>query len=205
MFTLQKRNDLYNYQQFLPSLLWNNNIREHTSSYIGFTHLDYYIPLYRYSNENRSLIAAFKSFINYSYIPSRTNGYRGLKMDWNNDLAKARAKTNYIEIKIDTLIVKSFEKFINECISQKINLTLTYTPEYIEGQQFVENRKEIIDKYQYFANKYNLQFLDYSANEICMQRDLFYNASHLNKKGAEIFTKKLIKDVKFEKQNLLLN
>jgi len=202
IFTLQKRIDLYNYTQFLPFMLWNDDIKQYTSSYIGFKTYDYYFPLIRYNHQIGSLKAALKSFINLKPNFKRIKGYKGMERNWNNDLEKAKSKVDYYEIKIDSSSVMLFEKFINECKSNGIELTLIYSPEYIEGQNYVSNRKEIISKYQYFAQKYNLQFIDYSNDKLCMQRQFFYNAQHLNKKGAEIFTYKLIEDIKARTHNI---
>lgn len=201
IFTLQKRIDLYNYQQFLPFMLCNDDIKKYTSSYVGFTTYDYSLPLIRYVHQSGSLIAAFKSFIGYKTNFERIKGYMGMERDWNNDLDKAKSKVDYYEIKIDSATVMLFEQFINECNSNGIKLTLVYSPEYVEGQNYVSNRKEIISKYQYFANKYNLQFIDYSHSKLSMQKQFFYNSQHLNKKGAEIFTNELIGDLKARTHN----
>jgi hypothetical protein len=55
MFSLQKRNDLFQLDQFLPYMLWNSNIQEYTSSYIGYNKFDYYLPLIRYSGKYKAL------------------------------------------------------------------------------------------------------------------------------------------------------
>lgn len=70
-----------------------------------------------------------------------------------------------------------------------------FTPEYIEGQAFVAGRDEIITLYEEIAKKRDILFLNYSDDQICKQKKYFYNASHLNKNGAELFTNKLIKDL----------
>ncbi|MFZ4464325.1 MAG: hypothetical protein ACOYN5_10785 [Bacteroidales bacterium] len=201
IFTLQKRCDLYNYQQFLPFLLLNNDIYQYTSSYIGFSTFDYYIPLCRYFLESGALKAAFRSMIDCKIVPSRIRGYMGMEKNWTNDLDRAKSKVDYYEVKLDSSTVNLFEKFINECSNNNIKITLVFSPEYIEGQFFVKNRKEIISKYQHFANKYSLQFIDYSKDTMCMQKQFFYNSEHLNKKGSEIFTNKLIKDIRVHHGN----
>lgn len=88
-----------------------------------------------------------------------------------------------------------FDTFLQECKNNNIKVTLVYTPEHIEGQNFISNRKEVIDLYKNFAEKYNLRFLDYSADSICLKKMYFYNTTHLNKKGSELFTKKLAQDL----------
>ncbi len=201
IFTLQKRTELYNYQQFLPFLLWNKDINQYTSSYTGFSTYDYNIPLIRYSHELEALIAALESFTNYHNTNLRIKGYMGTEKKWNNDLDNAKSKVDAYEIKLDSASVNLFEQFINECHDERINLILVYSPEFIDGQSFVKNRQEIISKYEYFARKYNLLFLDYSKDELSMQKQYFYNAEHLNKNGSEIFTNKLIKDIKAQMHN----
>lgn len=197
MFTLVKRDDLYQPDQFLPYMLWNKNITIYTKSYLGYNPLDYYIPILRYAGK----FDAIKSGIKYGIVEKpikhyRYKGYKGMERIWNSDLDKAKENIKSLHINIDQKSLKLFEQFIKECISTNIELILVYTPEYIEGQNFVTNRKEVIDIYTTFSKKYNILFLDYSKNSICNDRDLFYNSSHLNKLGSEIFSKELAKDLK---------
>ncbi|MDD5185877.1 MAG: hypothetical protein PHS84_11510, partial [Paludibacter sp.] len=42
----------------------------------------------------------------------------------------------------------------------------------------------------------NVEFLDYSLDPVFNDKNYFYNASHLNKKGAEMFTLKLANKLK---------
>lgn len=45
--SLQKRKDLYLYEQFLPYMLWNKNVTTFTKSYKGFNYLDSSITICR--------------------------------------------------------------------------------------------------------------------------------------------------------------
>lgn len=196
MFTLVKRDDLYQPDQFLPYMLWNKNITNYTKSYLGYSTLDYYIPLLRFAGK----FGAIKSGIKYGIVEKpikhyRDKGYKGMDRIWNSDLDEAKENIKSLNINIDQKSLKLFEQFIKECISTNTMLILVYTPEYIEGQNFVSNRKEVIDIYANLAKKYNILFLDYSGDNMCKNKNLFYNSSHLNKEGAEIFSKKLAKDL----------
>ncbi|MES3017972.1 MAG: hypothetical protein V4721_09345 [Bacteroidota bacterium] len=196
IFSLQNNTGLYNFQQFLPFLLWNKNIYQYTSSYKGFTFYDYNVPMLRYLYNTSALLAALKSFTNVRNTSVRNKGYMGMEYTWNLDLDNAKAQFNAYEVKFDPALTRLLDQFIQECNASNIKLILLYTPEYIEGQAFVKNRAEMILKYKQLAEKYKLQFLDYSGDELSMQKDFFYNAQHLNKKGSEIFTNKLVKDLK---------
>jgi len=202
IFTLQKKTDLYNHQQFLPFMLWNESIKDYTSSYTGFSTYDFNIPLYRYKGSLNTIKTVIYTLIRREPEIKRIKGYSAVVGNWNNDFYNAKSKNDFYEIKIDSATVNLFEKFINECKNNDIELSLVFSPEFIEGQHYVRNRKELISKYQNLANKYNLQFLDYSNSEICFQKQYYYNAQHLNKNGSELFTKLLIKDLKVnEKMN----
>lgn len=197
MFSLQKRNDLFQLDQFLPYMLWNSNIQEYTSSYIGYNKFDYYLPLIRYSGKYKALtlikenIAKDKATNTY-----RQNGFLGMDREWNADLEKAKKERKSHKINTDSNSIVLFEKFINECKANNIELILVYTPEYIDGQKFVANRDDIIQIYRNFSIKYSIEFYDYSDDSLCLNKKYFYNASHLNSTGASIFSKKLANDLK---------
>jgi len=99
------------------------------------------------------------------------------------------------EAKLDPKLVDLFDTFLVECKEKEIEVILVYTPEYLEGQSFVKNRTEIITLFENFSEIHKVPFLDYSGNEICTKKEYFYNASHLNKTGAELFTNILINDL----------
>ena len=54
----------------------------------------------------------------------------------------------------------------------------------------------MFDTYQSFADKYDFPVLNYTYDSLSYDTDYFYNATHLNKKGAEIFTSQLAMDLR---------
>ena len=197
IFTLQKRKDLYEFEQFLPIMLWNKNIEKFTSQFTGFKKLDYYIPLIRYAGQKSALNESFEIFTNQKRKEKyRVKGYRGMDKKWNNDFDKAKEKNKAYKIKVESYSLKLLEQFIEECKKNNIELILIYPPEYIEGQKFVINRSEAINLFKQLSSKYVIPFYDYSKNKISFARNNFYNASHLNKLGSEQFTNILAKDLK---------
>lgn len=146
--TLVKREDLYNYEQFLP-FIYKKDIRKYTKSYKGFSALDYFLPLYRYRNKTEEIRKVIKSNLKSDGItPYRIDGYRGMNRIWNNDLKKAKSKIEKYSVEFDASTKQLFETFIKECNVLDIKLVLVYTPEYIEGQRFITNRKDIVSNYK---------------------------------------------------------
>lgn len=200
IWSLQKSRELYNSEQFLPYMLFNRDIIDYTSSYEGFTSSDYYFPLIRYIGNRNAIVQSIESSIFFPPTkPKRKKGYEGFEGNWNNDLLNAKKEKGHYVAKLDTDLIELFNNFLLECNKNGIKVILVYTPEYIEGQLFVKNRKEIITLFDNFSQRYKILFLDYSNDEICTKKDYFYNASHLNKSGAERFTNILINDLKREK------
>lgn len=199
IFSLGKRKDLYQLNQFLPYMLWNKNMRDFTHSYIGFNAYDYYIPLIRYFGKYEARNIALKHIgnnRNRNLAKFRYHGYKGVDKEWNTDFEKAKATIKEYNEVLDGNTIILLENFIKECKQKNINVILVYSPEYIDGQKFVTNRVDIINVYKSLANKYNLEFLDYSNSDLSYNKELFYNASHMNSRGADLFTNTLIMDLK---------
>jgi hypothetical protein len=195
--TLDKRKNLYNLEQFLPYMLFNNSIRCYTKSYQGYSFFDYYIPLLRYLG-NKSVISPIvkNSILQIDAPPVRIKGFQGVEKEWGDDFEKAKAQMKYYEVKLDTPSINLFEKFLIECKERQINIIFVLTPMYTEAQPFIKNTKEVMSIFENFAVKYSIPFLDYYNDEICKNKEYFYNAMHLNKSGASIFTEKLAGDLK---------
>lgn len=200
MFSLEKRKDLYNLEQFLPYMLWNKEIKLATSNYEGFTSIDYEIPLIRYYGRTKAIETAFRFFSGHLSNPvCRVRGYQARDESWNSDFDKAKLTMKEQEIKPDKSIITLFERFINECKQQNIELIFVNAPEYIQGQKFIKNRSQILAIYTKFSKQYHIPFYDYSNDAISYQKKYFYNSIHMNKMGAELFTAKLIDTLKQSK------
>ncbi|WP_212006668.1 hypothetical protein [Chitinophaga sp. HK235] len=189
-FTLQKRPDLYQLTQFMPYMLWNENIYRYTSSYEGFSKTDYFIPLMRYAGRTETMDMIAGSLRN-DIPPYRQKGFRGMDMEWNDDFVNAKRNNGQYKIRFDTASIALFENFIKECSRNHIELVLFYAPEHIDGQRFIANRNELLKLYNQFSRKYNIPFFDFSNDELCFNKKYFYNTMHLNNKGADLFTARL--------------
>jgi hypothetical protein len=181
--------DLYGHEQFLPYMLWNSNIYDHTKSFHGFSWYDYHTPLSRYAQKGSSMALQ-------SMRAKRNNGYLGVDVNWNSGVEKRLAEMGSYTIKYDYEILTIYDRFLSECQEKNIQVILVYTPEHITAQSFVTNRDEGIAFIREFAQKYNLHFLDYSSDPLCYDKQYFYNATHLNKKGSELFSRQLAQDLR---------
>lgn len=198
-FTLQKLKDLYNYPQFLPYMLFDSEFYKYTSSYNGFGFFDYFVPLLRYYGEHDATQKAIDLIFSDPPPSFRHKGYMGMERVWDAGLLNALKQSQSIEFNLDQDSIALLEQFVTECRNNDIELILVYTPEYREGQKIIKNRNDIINIFREIAQKNNIPFLDYSDSPLCENTEYFYNATHLNKKGAELFTEQLIHDLKKSK------
>jgi len=195
IFTLQKRDDLYNMSQFLPYMLWNNDLFKSISTYKGYASVDCFIPLVRFRHTSSSIKSLSKND-----SPLRNKGFKGFWRKWGPHFDNAMKLNDDYTVTLDSASLNLYEQFLEECRSSNIEVIMVYTPEFIDGQKFISNRKEVIDLYNELANKYGLLFLDYSDNYLCYDKQYFYNATHLNGNGADIFTKILAQNIKAYKK-----
>jgi lysophospholipase L1-like esterase len=60
----------------------------------------------------------------------------------------------------------------------------------------ISNPDLMYETYRNLADRHGIPILDYTDMWICHDTTYFYNAMHLNKAGAEIYTDSLANDVK---------
>jgi hypothetical protein len=197
VFTLQKQKELFNPDQILPYMLKIDDIKKTTLNYEGYKSIDYEIPLIRYYGKFHAIKTAISMYLAPRNNPiGRIKGYEGQNLHWNSDFEKAKSVMKSYKSLIDRSLVRLFEKYIQHCKMNKIKLIFVYTPEYIEGQHFIENRQQVIAVYQQLSEKYTIPFYDFSNDKISFNINFFYNATHLNKTGSEKLTKQLIDTIR---------
>lgn len=197
--TLQEGN-FFNSKQILPYMLWDADFFNFTSEYKSYSFLDYKLPLIRYYAKTDAIKTAFKMSLEVEDKDlQRIKGYQGQDRTWNTDFEEAKKKMKSYEIKINNDLKQEFDTYLKECKEKNIEVLMVYSPIYIEGQEFIKNKEYTLNIYEEFAGKYNFQFFDFSNDSICYDKKYFYNTRHLNKQGAELFTKKLTTLIK--KQN----
>lgn len=195
IFSLQKRKDLYNYEQFLPYLFWENNrdIKPNLLTYEGLKSPDFYLPFYRYRGKANLI---FYSFLHMNKLHKNPKGFFPNNKNWNSDFEKAKHELLSYKIEIDSVSKNKFIQFLDKTTSQNIKLILVYPPEYYELGNIIKNRNKMIEFYKKEAVKRKLLFLDYSKDSLCYHTQYFYNATHLNSKGSKIFSEKLALQIK---------
>ncbi len=204
--SLTQRRNLHLINQFLP-YLWDDDIKKLTRNYEGFSFADYWVPAYRYLTMRKKkpiLIGILEYFHLKHYINNSYKGFHYNDVPWDGRFDKfEEANPNGVRYEAEEASINLLESFLKECRDNNIFIILAYSPEYIQGQRLENNRGEILSIYDVLADKYGFPFLDYSQDRISYEKQYFYNSTHLNKRGAELFSLKLAADIDsvFSSQN----
>lgn len=196
-FSFDKRDDLFNKYQFIPyfnDTIITNKLKE----YKGFSWEHFNIPFYQYSGSQEICLAGLVEFMGIkSFKSDKYKGFRAENKNWesNFDLEKTEnPKGKYASVNRE--VVDELDNFLSEVKSEGIEIVMVYAPEYIEFQKYVINRDQIIDLYEHLARKNDIEFIDYSDHQICLDKQYFYDPVHMNLKGSNIFTKDLMNHLK---------
>ncbi len=191
---LAENYELYAYQQFLPYLS-DPDIKEMTEKYKGkFGFGEYYFPMFKYNNQGALVVEGLKSFAGRGGKGPKYKGYEGQPKPWDAAFATTTASSAgmspYDQV-VDSLSLAKFNEFMALCSRENIKVILVFPPVYSEYIPVFKNRVEILHLFESTAAKYNFPMLNFLDDELCADKHMFYNSQHLNKTGAEIFSRKL--------------
>ena len=192
-FTLTKRANLFNKHQFLPYIK-DSIIQNKTSEYEGFSWSDYNIPFFCYFGSKEITFAGLAEFTNLKKFKSnKYNGFGSNDKSWEPGFDKEKKQNPAGKRMIGRMdVFKELNSFIEAGKEENIELILIYPPDYVEFQSYITNRDSIMSAYNYLANRNDITFIDFSSDtSLCGNKDYFYNPTHLNTRGSEIFSKKV--------------
>lgn len=116
-------------------------------------------------------------------------GYVPLTRVWNHPIQPFRAPYGN---EIDSLKVKYYEYFIQDCIKSGVKLYIVCSPKFYT-LDYVDQSKQIGKE---IAQKYKIRFFDYSEDSLFMNNGKYFSdIHHLNNDGAKVFSKILVDEI----------
>lgn len=190
--TLQMSNG-YEREQYLPYLN-KDDLYEQTSKNEGFTWADRWLPLVRYAGYRNVIMEGLGLPAKMARPGNIYKGYIAVDAPWEG---QAFRQIDTLGFDCDPEAVDIFDRYLLQCYDEGIRVVLVYAPIYIGVTRKMGSAvQEMFDLYQSFANQYGCDILNYTYDSICFDTLNFYNASHLNCRGAEQFSIKLANDLK---------
>jgi len=181
----------YEREQFLPYISCDTLYQQLRESE-GFDWSDRYLPLVRYAG----YLQVIKEGLG---LPNKLNqyplykGYFGRDAYWDGSVFDTIDKIDYC---YNPEALKICEQYLARCQQENIRVVLVFAPIYIGVTEKTNHPEELFAKYEELAQQYDCKLLNYTYDSISYDTTYFYNASHMNKKGAELFSTHLSRDLK---------
>lgn len=158
--------------------------------------LYYLIPGIRYS-EKRFLIyqTMLLGIKNKQLETTRYHGFISSDARWDDTQLKKILQSGARTVVIDSSELKSFCASLKSLQERNVQLMLYYAPEQKSSFPMYKNRLEILALYQQIAEQLNIPFINYAQGDIITDKEYFYNAYHLNRTGADMFSNMILTDI----------
>lgn len=178
----------YEREQFFPMMI-DPYLRKEICQVEPFSFPELYIPIYRYTTYKGLYLVLKEASYNGMSI---YKGYQGQESLWNGE---AYNDMEIFHFQPDERALEMFNDFLRERQSEGIQIIFCYAPIYSGLTEKVDNMEEVYNIYETLSQRFQIPIIDYNYDKMCSDTTLFYNATHLNKKGAEIFSVKLAHDL----------
>lgn len=188
--TLQCSNG-YEREQYTPYLNKDDLFNQIEESE-GFTWADRWLPLVRYAGYHEVIKEGF-GIKNELSRPVMYKGWVGHDKEWDGSVFDAIKK---VPFEINPKAAELFDEYLAQCRKENVQVIMVFAPIYIGVTEKMDSVQAMFDIYQAYADKYHYPILDYTYDSLSYDTDFFYNATHLNRDGAELFTVKLAEDLK---------
>lgn len=180
-------------EQYFPYFA-NPFVRKLIKDQEYFSKGELYVPMYRYAGVLDVVRNAFGE--DDSDLGKKECWYKGyywgMPSEWDGS---ELAKIDTIRFNPNQEVVDRFDSFLSDLKKDDINVIFVTSPLYIEAAKKIVNLSEFYDFRSHFSEKYDIPVLDYLCDSLFYDTAYFYNATHLNKTGAELFTTKLCHDL----------
>ena len=192
--TLDHKTDPYLREQYFPFIL-DDTLMSMVADDNEISWFYRKIPLIRYFGYHDEISDGTAAFFGKRIFSQSGmyKGYRGNEWKWDGENLRNLKNIKYSK---NPIVKKLFEDYLVKCKQEGIEVILVSAPIYYKGVEKIIGFEEGSLMYVNFADKYALKLLDYTKDSICYDSSYFCNATHLNKKGSELFSLKLAKDLK---------
>lgn len=179
-------------EQFYPYFFYDRELITKLDEYEYFSFMEKYFPCYRYLGQEDVIIESLFNDNRQHTFTSLNKGYAGSDKTWDGS---SLANTDSVVCLYESDAIDLFIEFINEVQRDGTQIIFVYAPIYYEVREKMTNEKCMLEMYNTIARRFDIPILDYNDIPMCYDTTYFYNGTHLNKIGAELFTTKLAFDL----------
>ena len=180
LFTLQSRSG-YGREQYFPYFFKDRQLVKDMDQYEHFSIFEKYLPYYRYIGADRHPIT------DHLY-----KGYQGMDWTWSG---KKYMEQDTIHMDAELEMIQLLNDYLAEQTELGTQVLLVYSPMYHGVVDKCPDMDKMYKTFGSIAAKYDIPVLNYIEKPFCYDTTYFYNAMHLNRLGAELFTTQLANDI----------
>lgn len=171
----------YEREQFFPYFFYDRDLMRQADEYEHFTFAEKYIPYYRYMG------------LDMLHLDDGLyKGYCGQEKVWDGTMF---SQMDTVQVSSDADMLRLFDAFLTEQARLGTQVVLVYSPIYHGVIDKCPDIDRMYTMYDTLAAKHHLTILNYMEMPLCTDTTYFYNATHLNRQGADIFTTRLAQDI----------
>lgn len=163
-----------------------------------FTWMDKHIPMWRYKGAYKYIGIGLCEFLGlYHFKGKQYKGWTQNIAPWNGANFEYLLETDgQINCSINDTVVDIFDNLLNQLQYENVQAVMVYSPMYIKALENMSPTFDtIMEVYTKMSQKYDVPILDYRTLPMNSDTAFFVDATHLNYKGAELFTTKLAHDI----------
>lgn len=186
----------YDKEQFLP-FLYEEEIRDDLIKN-GLTWKDRFLPLFKYRGRYTLLQNALKNLYgNGGGLPAKYKGYIGQDRPWSNDFENFKKDHSTYDVAFDRAMIQRLEEMIAYCAKNEITVIIAHLPLYDEATAMMTDKYKLDSLMLKFEKQYkgSCYYMDYSKTSFSNDTAYFYNATHMNYKGADSISTILAKRI----------
>lgn len=182
----------YEREQFFSYFFYDRDVIRKYDQYEHFTFAEKYLPCYRYLGYDELWLEALFEDNREHYFEYLTKGYYGRNNSWDGSILSSMDSLNF---EYDPIALRLFTDFLESELAEGVSVILVFSPMYYDAQEKMTNLEYMYSLYDSIAKACDIPVLNYHTIEFKYDTTCFYNATHLNRKGAELFTTKLAHDI----------
>lgn len=182
----------YEREQFFP-YFFDDTLIDAVAEAKRITWIDRHLPLVRYFGYRDEFERGFESFLGKKnfFDGGMHKGFRGD----NTPFDGSKIPDRMINVSMEPKAVEMLDSFVKESCAKGVQVVLVKQPVYHALMLRIANVHETDSVFESIARRYDVPVLDYYNRLINQDSTCFLTPFHLNKKGSEIFTTQLCRDL----------
>lgn len=147
-----------------------------------------FFPVFKYRGMATTVYEALKKRYKNEYGHSwKTKGYAGQNQPWSKEFAEFKKMYTTYDIAFEPDMIARLKAMIAYCDSSEIKVIITHLPLYDEATAMMTDKYRIDSLMNSFQHEFegSCYYWDYSKTSFSNDTNFFYNATHMNYKGAD--------------------